>query len=64
MPPTQSPNSVRPDKPAAKPGSPVPVVHPLKPGTSAAAKPDDLVPPDEKFWQRYGSQTRKNLTSC
>jgi len=55
MPPTQSPNTVRPDKPAAKPGKPIPVVKPVKPGDPDAAKPDDLVPPDEKFWQRYGS---------
>src|SRR5262249_40303529 len=53
MPPTQSPNPVRSDKPPAQPGKPIPVVHPVKPSASEAAKPDDLAPPDEKFWQRY-----------
>src|SRR5262249_45339606 len=53
MPPTQSPNAVRPDKPPAQTGKPVPVVHPVKAGPQPDAKPDDLVPPDEKFWQRY-----------
>lgn len=53
MAPIQSPNAVRPDKPPAPGVKSVPVVHPVKPGAPAPEKPDDLVPPDEKFWQRY-----------
>src|SRR5262245_4741001 len=54
MPPTQSPNTIRSDKPPAKPAKPGPaVVASPAPANAADAKPDDLVPPDERFWQRY-----------
>jgi len=55
MPPTQSPNTVRPDKPAAKPGKPIPVVK--------RSSPAIRTPPSRTTWcrrtrssgSRYGS---------